>query len=70
MSMPAELVDVVIGVDTHKHAHSAAVIVALTGAAAEDLTVDTDPDGYAAQSISPIATLGCVRGRSRAPVAN
>lgn len=47
MAMLAELVDVVIGVDTHKHTHTAAVIIAATGAAAEDLIVDTDPDGYA-----------------------
>lgn len=47
MTMLAELVDVVIGVDTHKHTHTAAVVVAATGAAPENLTVDTDPDGYA-----------------------
>jgi transposase len=47
MTMLAELVDVVIGVDTHKHTHTAAVVTAATGAAGEDLTVDTDPDGYA-----------------------
>lgn len=47
MTMLSELVDVVIGVDTHKHTHTAAVVIAATGAAPEDLTVDTDPDGYA-----------------------
>lgn len=47
MTMLAELVDVVIGVDTHKNTHTAAVVAAATGAAVEDLTVDTDPDGYA-----------------------
>ncbi len=46
MTMLAELVDVVIGVDTHKHTHTAAVVVTATGASPEDLTVDTDPDGY------------------------
>ncbi len=46
MSMLAEVVDVVIGVDTHKHTHTAAVIVAGTGAAVDELTVATDPDGY------------------------
>ncbi|HEX2576767.1 MAG TPA: IS110 family transposase [Aquihabitans sp.] len=45
--MLADLVDVVIGVDTHKHTHTAAVVTASTGAAVEDLTIDTDPDGYA-----------------------
>ncbi len=47
MTMLADLVDVVIGVDTHKHTHTAAVVTASTGAAVEDLTIDTDPDGYA-----------------------
>lgn len=47
MTMLAETVDVVIGVDTHKHTHTAAVVIAATGAATDDLTVHTDPDGYA-----------------------
>lgn len=44
--MLAELVDVVIGVDTYKHTHTAAVVVAATGASPEHETVQTDPDGY------------------------
>jgi len=32
MAILAELVDLVIGVDTHKHTHTAAVVVATTGA--------------------------------------
>src|SRR3954447_16048644 len=44
--MLAEAVEVVIGVDTHKHTHTAAVVAAGTGAAIEDLTVATDPGGY------------------------
>src|SRR5690606_15763355 len=48
VTMLAETVDVVIGVDTHKHTHTAAVVVAATGAAVDEATVDTDPDGYAA----------------------
>ena len=47
MTMLAELVDVVLGVDTHKHTHTAAVVIAATGAAPENVTVDTDLDGYA-----------------------
>lgn len=47
MSMLAEVVDVVIGVDTHKHTHTAAVIDATTGAVLDKATVETDPDGYA-----------------------
>jgi hypothetical protein len=46
--MLAETVDVVIGVDTHKHTHTAAVVAAPTGAALGELTVDSDPVGYAA----------------------
>ena len=32
MAMLADLVELVIGVDTHKHTHTAAVVVAATGA--------------------------------------
>lgn len=48
MSMLAETVDVVIGVDTHKLAHTASVVMAATGAVVEVLTVTTDPGGYEA----------------------
>jgi len=44
--MLAELVDVVIGVDTHKNTHTAAVVVSTTGAALEGASVGTDLDGY------------------------
>ena len=47
MSMLAELVEVVIGVDTHKHTHTAAVLTAATGAVLAHRTVNADPDGYA-----------------------
>ncbi|WP_222592934.1 IS110 family transposase [Cellulomonas persica] len=42
----AEVVDVVIGVDTHKHTHTAAVVDAATGGLLAELTVSTDPGGY------------------------
>jgi transposase len=48
MTMLAEQVEVVIGVDTHKHTHTAAVVSTATGAALDELTVATDPDGYLA----------------------
>jgi transposase len=48
MSMLADQVDVVIGVDTHKHTHSAALVVAGTGAVVAETTVAADPDGYLA----------------------
>ena len=47
MSMLAELVEVVIGVDTHKDTHTAAVVDARTGAVLARATVPADPDGYA-----------------------
>jgi transposase len=47
MSMLAELVEVVIGVDTHKDTHTAAVVDARTGGVLATTTVAADPDGYA-----------------------
>jgi transposase len=48
MSMLAELVEVVIGVDTHSQTHTAAVVDARTGGVLARATVTADPDGYAA----------------------
>jgi transposase len=45
MSMLTEPLDAVIGVDTHKHTHTAAA-VAPSGAVLEHLTVAADPKGY------------------------
>jgi transposase len=47
MSMPAELVEVVIGVDTHSQTHTAAVLDARTGDVLARATVHADPDGDA-----------------------
>ena len=47
MTMLAELVEVVIGVDTHADTHTAAVLNARTGGVLARATVSTDPDGYA-----------------------
>src|ERR687894_87569 len=47
MSMLAELVEVVIGVDTHSQTHTAAVLDARTGGGLARATVPADPDGYA-----------------------
>jgi transposase len=46
MTMLADAVDVVIGVDTHKHTHTAAVVRAATGASVAEHTAGADPDGY------------------------
>ena len=47
MSMLAELVEVVIGVDTHSQTHTAAVVDARTGGVLARATVPADPHGYA-----------------------
>ena len=44
--MLADLVDVVIGVDTDKHTHTAAVVTAVTGAVVDQATVSATPAGY------------------------
>lgn len=47
MNMLSESVDVVIGVDTHKHTHTAAIVRAATGAELEHRTQPANPTGYA-----------------------
>ena len=47
MSMLAELVEVVIGIDTHSETHTAAVVEVATGGVLARATVTADPDGYA-----------------------
>jgi len=42
-----EVVDVVIGVDTHVHTHSAAILDAGTGGVLDEITVEATADGYA-----------------------
>ena len=46
MAMLADTVELVIGVDTHKHTHTAAVVVAATGAVIQQVTVPAAPAGY------------------------
>jgi hypothetical protein len=46
MAMLADLVELVIGVDTHKHTHTAAVVQAATGAVLTQATVPATPAGY------------------------
>ena len=64
-----EVVDVVIGVDTHVHTHSAAVVDTATGGVLDEITVEATPEGYADSWSSPITTPRCGPGRSRGPVA-
>jgi transposase len=42
----AEVVDVVIGVDTHVTSHAAAMVAALTGGALEELAIPATAEGY------------------------
>ena len=46
MTMLAERVEIVIGVDTHRDTHTAAVVIAATGAAVDEATVCAAPAGY------------------------
>jgi transposase len=46
MRMLADLVELVIGVDTHKHTHTVAVVTAATGAVIAQATVAATPAGY------------------------
>jgi transposase len=46
MAMLADSVEVVIGVDTHKQTHTAAVVTAATGQTMVTMTVAASPDGY------------------------
>jgi transposase len=48
MPILADLVQVVIGVDTHKHTHTAAVVAAATGGVLATQTIPTTPVGYQA----------------------
>jgi len=49
--MLADIAEVVIGVDTHKDTHTAALIDSRTGAVLDRATVNADPDGYAALTV-------------------
>ena len=46
MDSLSEIVDIVIGVDTHAATHSAAVLDARTGGVLGEITIETSPDGY------------------------
>jgi transposase len=54
MAMLAEVVDVVIGVDTHKHTHTLAIVTAATGAVVNQATVAATTAGY--QQLLALAT--------------
>ena len=64
-----EVVDVVIGVDTHVHTHSAAVVDTATGGVLDEITVDATVEGYAVVQFANGYPIFCGPGRSRGPVA-
>ena len=61
MSMLAELVEVVIGVDTHTDTHTAALIAVESRAVLATITVTADPDGYT-ELVALAEQHGGVRG--------
>ncbi|WP_205752816.1 IS110 family transposase [Cryptosporangium phraense] len=46
MTMLTEIAEVVIGVDTHKDTHTAAVLDTRTGGVLARISITADPDGY------------------------
>jgi hypothetical protein len=67
--MLADLVELVIGVDTHKHTHTAAVVQAVSGAVVGQVTVPATRPATGSCCGSPTDTTAGECGRSRAPVA-
>ena len=50
MTSLSEIVEVVIGVDTHVRTHSAAAVDARTGGVLGEVTVEATPEGYQARN--------------------
>jgi transposase len=69
MAMLADTVELVIGVDTHKDTHAAAVVTAATGAVLEQVTVSATPAGYRQLLQLAGRQQGLRSGRSKAPAA-
>ena len=61
MPMLAELVELVIGVDTHADTHTAALVAVDTRALLDTITIAADPDGYA-QLVELAERHGGLRG--------
>jgi hypothetical protein len=69
MRMLADLVELVVGVDPHKHTHTAAVVAAATGAMVDQATVPATRPATGSCWRWPTSSLASGCGRSRAPVA-
>ena len=59
MALLAEVVELVIGVDTHKDTHTEAVVAAATGVVVTQVTVPATPAGY--QQLPKLADQHCRR---------
>jgi hypothetical protein len=64
-----KLVDVVVGVDTHKHTHTAAVVSAWTGGVLDEATVAAEPETSRLSWPWHPATAGFGHGASRGAAA-
>jgi transposase len=64
-----EVVDVVIGVDTHVKTHSAAVLDTATGGVLDQVTVEATAEGYAELVEFANNHPMCGPGRSKEPAA-
>jgi hypothetical protein len=64
MTMLVELVDVVVGVDTHKHTRTASIVPAATGPPAAQRPSRQIPTAIRASSSWPMRIPACGRGRS------
>jgi transposase len=62
-----EVVDVVIGVDTHVNTHSAAVVDTATGGVVDEVTVEATAQGYAELVEFANPTRRCGPGPSKGP---
>ena len=69
MHMLADTVELVIGVDTHKQTHTAAVVTATTGAVIAQATAAATPAGYRSCWPWPTSSRASGSGRSKAPAA-
>src|SRR6187401_1912525 len=63
-----EVVDVVIGVDTHVHTHSAAVLDTATGGVLDEVTAEATAQAMPSWWSSPTTTRRCGPGPSKGPL--
>jgi hypothetical protein len=69
MDSLSEIVEVVIGVDTHVRTHSAAAVNAHTGGVLGEITVEATPKAMTSLLSSQVSTKAFGPGQSRARAA-